>query len=306
MILPASIKAPLAALLFGFNTFFACLLIYPLAFVKFLIPLSRVHHFCTQMMVRIGELWISGNNLNMNLTQNISWKIDGLENLSHEKSYLIVCNHQSWMDIVILQRVFNRKIPFIRFFLKYELIYVPLLGWAWWALDFPFMKRHSRKYLELHPEKRNEDYESTKKACALFKGQSVTLLNFLEGTRFKKTKQLATQSPFENLLTPKVGGLAFVLNSMGEQFESLIDVTLYYPQGAVELWDALKGRLPEVVVHIRQHKIPSNLMNGNYSIDRNYRITLQKWVNEIWKQKDEELKKLRLVSPPGIEPGSNV
>ncbi len=295
--LPAPLKAPLAALLFAFNTLIACLFIYPVALVKLLFPARRVKDACTAVMIRMGEIWISGNDLNMRLTQNIHWDIQGLADLSHEKSYLISCNHQSWMDIVILQHVLNRKIPFIRFFLKYELIYVPLMGWAWWALDFPFMKRHSRKYLERHPEKRNEDFESTQKACAVFKGKNVTVLNFLEGTRFTEKKHQESNSPFENLLKPKAGGLAFVLNAMGEQFDSLLDVTIFYPKGAVGLWEAFEGKLPEVVVQVRRLEIPRALMKGDYLNDSQYREAVQKWVQNLWIEKDQAIQFIKKRSP---------
>ena len=57
--------------------------------------------------------------------------------------YLVLANHQSWVDILVLQKVFNRRIPLLRFFLKRQLFWVPLLGLAWWALDFPFMGRYT-------------------------------------------------------------------------------------------------------------------------------------------------------------------
>ena len=291
--LPALIKAPLAAFLFALNTVIACLLIYPLAFVKFLVPILRIKNACTALMIQICEIWISGNDLNMHLTQKICWDISGAEGLSKDKSYLIFSNHQTWMDIVVLHHVFNRKIPFIRFFLKYELIYVPLLGWAWWALDFPFMKRHSRSYLEMYPEKRNEDFKSTQKACAVFKGKNVTVLNFLEGTRFTLKKRENLKSPFENLLLPKAGGLAFVLNAMGEQFDSILDVTIFYPNGPVGLWEAFEGKLPEVKVHVTRISIPHELLKGNYLDDPQYRASVQSWLQQIWKAKDVRISSLK-------------
>lgn len=290
--LPAFIKAPLAALLFVLNTVIGCLLLYPFALIRLLVPVAFARNLCTRTMVFIAEAWISVNSFIMKLTQSIQWNIQGVENLNRKKSYLVISNHQSWMDIVILQHVFNRKIPFIRFFLKYELIYVPFLGWAWWALDFPFMKRHSKEYLRLNPDKRNEDFESTQKACAVFKGKNVTVLNFLEGTRITKEKQRLLNPPFENLLMPKAGGLAFVLNAMGEQFDSILDVTIHYPKGAVNLWEAFEGKFPEVNVIVKRIEIPLEFLKGDYLNDPVYREKLQAWVQDIWKVKDSVLKNL--------------
>jgi 1-acyl-sn-glycerol-3-phosphate acyltransferase len=287
--LPSFIRAPLAAFLFALNTALGCLSLYPFAFLKLIVPHKGFQDLCTRIMVRIAELWISGNDLNIAFTQKIRWNIEGLEKLSRDKSYLVISNHQSWVDIVILQHVFNRKIPFIRFFLKHQLIYVPLLGWAWWALDFPFMKRHSKKFLELHPEKRNEDFESTKKACAHFKGKNVSVLNFLEGTRFTPAKRAAQNSPYKNLLMPKAGGLAFVLNAMGEQFDSLLDVTIYYPHGPVTFWQLFKGDLKEIFVNVEKTPIPPELLRGDYLENEEYRSKIQLWSKTLWEKKERHL-----------------
>lgn len=297
--LPAWIKAPFSAFLFILNSVVACLLIYPFALIKIIFPIKPIQSFCSRAMIRIGEIWISGNDLNMAFTQNIQWDIQGTEGLSRDKSYFVTANHQSWTDIVILQHVLNRKIPFIRFFLKYELIYVPLLGWAWWALDFPFMKRYSKKYLQSHPEKRNEDFESTQKACAIFKGKNVAILNFLEGTRFTEQKRELQSSPYQHLLMPKAGGLAFVLNAMGEQFDSFLDVTIFYPNQPVNLWEAFKGGLPRVVIKVRRIPIPQELLKGDYLEDSVYRQNIQAWTQDLWLQKDKILSSFKnSVTPP--------
>ncbi len=67
--------------------------------------------------------------------------MQGVDSLHQRGWYLVSSNHQSWVDILVLQRIFHGRIPFLKFFLKQELIWVPVIGLAWWALDFPFMKR---------------------------------------------------------------------------------------------------------------------------------------------------------------------
>lgn len=244
-------------------------------------------------MVQLAENWISVNDFNFKLTQNIQWHIQGLDSLDLHKSYFIISNHQSWMDIVIVQKIFNKKIPFIRFFIKQELIFVPFLGWVWWALNFPFMKRYSKKYLLLHPEKRNDDLVSTRKACAVFKGQNVSILNFLEGTRNTPEKHTASNSPYKNLLPPKAGGLAYTLNAMGEQFDSILDVTIFYPQKPVTLIEVLQGKLSALEIHVKKIKIPQEFLKGNYVNDHQYRDSLQNWVHNLWQKKDDELQALK-------------
>lgn len=280
------LKGIISGSLFFLNTLFWCLLLYPFVLLKILIPIPSFRLWCTRTMARIAELWISGNDLNIALTQRIKWKVELPPNLSLDRSYLVCSNHQSWVDIVVLQHVFNRKIPFLRFFLKQQLLYVPFLGAAWWALDYPFMKRHTREYLRKHPEKRGEDLRTTMKAIEKFKDSKVSILNFLEGTRFTKAKHDRQASPFQNLLTPKAGGFAFALEAMNEKLHSILDVTIVYPAGAPSLWGALCGQLDEVVVHVREVPPPRDLLNGSYLTNPETKAKLHTWVTNLWKQKD--------------------
>ena len=132
----------------------------------------------------------------------------GVEGLLRDGWYLVIANHQTWVDIVILQAVFNRRIPFLKFFIKQELIWFPLLGIAWWAMDMPFMKRFSPSYLAKNPHMKGKDRETTRRACEKFRDTPTSVLNFIEGTRFSENKRVDRKSPYNHLLQPRAGGLA--------------------------------------------------------------------------------------------------
>lgn len=204
---------------------------------------------------------------------------------------MVIANHQSWVDIVILQRVLNRKIPFLKFFLKKELIFVPFLGLAWWALDFPFMRRYSTAQLRKNPKLRGKDIEITRKACAKFKSKPVSVMNFVEGTRFKADKHRQQNSQFKHLLKPKAGGLAFALSAMGEHIHKLVDVSIYYPEKVPSYWDYISGQVKEVHVHINVSEIPA-AMRGDYMKDREFKIAFQEQLNQLWLKKDQTLELL--------------
>jgi 1-acyl-sn-glycerol-3-phosphate acyltransferase len=293
--LPGPLKGLVSGTILVLNSVVWTLPLYPLALVKMLAPNQKLRDHCTRVMIGIAELWAECNRLNLEFTQNIHWDIQGVEGLRYDKSYLICANHQSWVDIFVLQRVFNRKIPFMRFFLKQELIWVPLMGGAWWALDFPFMKRYSKSYLDKHPEKRGEDLKTTRLACERFRGMPIAVINFLEGTRFTPMKHKSQASPYKHLLKPKAGGVAFVLECMGDQFDSLLDVTIQYPKGAVPFIGMLMGRMPEVVVRVEKRPIPRELLGGGYLENDQARDQAQAWVRTLWNQKDELLDRLTSV-----------
>ncbi len=291
--LPIPIRGVITAILLVLNVVLWSIFLYPLIFLKFVIPNQAFRRLLTLPIVKFAENWVTCNDVNLYLFQKIHFDIEGVTGLDKNKSYLVCSNHQSWVDILMLQHALNRRIPFMRFFVKQELAYIPLLGGIWWALDFPFMKRYSREYLEKHPEKRGTDLKTTKAACEKFRGSRICVLNFLEGTRLTPSKFAKQKSPFKNLLSPKSGGIAFVLEAMGTQFDSLIDVTLVYPKGAPTMMKMCFGQLPEVIIRVRKIPIPKELLQGDYLNNSVFRESMQNWVREIWEHKDRLIDELK-------------
>jgi len=298
MFLPEFLRVTLAFLAFITNTLLHCLPLFALAIVKLLVPVHAIRTGLSRALILIAESWIAVNGFTFRLFARIVWQVEGGEQLRYEGHYLVLSNHQSWVDIPVLQRTFNKRIPFLKFFLKQELIWVPILGIAWWALDFPFMKRHSKEYLEKHPEMRGKDLETTRRACDKFRHLSVSVMNFVEGTRFTDGKHAQQQSPYRNLLKPKTGGVAFVLNSMGDVLQSIVDVTIVYPQGRPTFMDLMAGRIQRVRVVIRELTIPRDLLGGDYENDPAYRERCQQWLGQLWADKDALITRLRAQPSP--------
>ncbi len=285
--LPSALLGPIALFLMFLNTLFWVIPLYIITFFKLLIPISSWRRFCTQILMRFAENWIAANNAIFHHTQHTQWHIQGVENLDPDDWYLVSANHQSWLDIFVLQRVFNRRIPFLKFFTKQELIWFPLLGPAWWALDFPFMKRYSKEKLAKHPELRGKDLETTRKMCARFQDDPVSIINFLEGTRFNPAKQKKQGSPYRFLLNPKAGGIAFVLAAMEERIKTMLNVTIVYPDGHAGFWDFLRGKTKRIIVHVEKLAIPSSFLRGDYMDDPAFREEFQAWVRDLWQEKDK-------------------
>jgi 1-acyl-sn-glycerol-3-phosphate acyltransferase len=289
--LPAPLRIPLAVLLLILNTVLHVLPLFALTFVKLLLPLHGVRVALSRALVAIAESWIGVNSALIDGFTRTRWQVEGLEGLQRDGNYLVLCNHQSWVDIPVLQKIFNRRIPFLRFFLKSQLIWVPLLGPAWWALDFPFMKRHSREQLAKHPELAGKDRETTRRACEKFRHLPVSVMNFVEGTRFTRAKHDAQGSTYRHLLRPKAGGVAFVLDAMGEGLHAILDVTIVYAQGAGSMMDLIAGRIRDIRVHVRHRAIDPDL-RGDYESDAVFRERFQAWVNALWMDKDAEVERL--------------
>ncbi|PSS53774.1 acyltransferase [Pseudomonas sp. BBP2017] len=263
------------------------------ALLKLVLP-GRYRDYASWTVMWIAETWSEIDKLIFHLCIPTVWDVRGADDLRLDTSYLAISNHQSWVDIPALIQALNRRIPFFKFFLKKELIWVPLLGLAWLALDYPFMKRYSKAFLAQHPHLKGQDLEITKAACELFKRQPVTVVNYLEGTRFTEAKRAAQQSPYKHLLKPKAGGIAFVLAALGEQLDALLDITIVYPgDKAPGFWDLLSGAVPKVIIDIQVHELDPALWDGDYENDPLLRQTVQDWVNQLWSDKDQRIEALR-------------
>ncbi|MBX3588910.1 MAG: acyltransferase [Ramlibacter sp.] len=290
--LPPLARGVIAFILLVVNTLFWCALLFAVSLVKLVLPFGAVRKRIDPVLNAIATAWIACNGGWMRLTQRTTWDVQGVADLPYAGWYLVNCNHQSWVDIFVLQRVMNRRIPMLKFFLKQELIYVPVIGLAWWALDFPFMKRHGKAELRKNPDLRRQDRETTRRACQKFSLVPTSVMNFAEGTRFTAVKHQAQGSPYQHLLKPKAGALALALDAMGGQFQSLIDVTIVYPGGAPTFWEFLCGRTPQVVLRARQLPIPAELMGGDYEGDSEFRGLFHRWLADLWAQKDAQISAL--------------
>lgn len=259
-----------------------------------LLPHPALQRQAARYCVGVARCWVGTNQLIFRALHPMNWEIEFNGSPDPRRSYLLIGNHQSWADILVLLDVFHGRVPFLRFFLKYELLYVPIIGLVCWAMDFPFMKRHTRETLAARPQLRNEDLETTRRTCAVYKTQPVTVVNFLEGTRFTEVKRQGRHSPFRHLLRPKSAGVAFTLGAMGEQFAGVLDVTLAYrpPRDKSLLWSWLCGEQDQISLIVDLLPIPADLLHGDYDQDPAYRARVQRWVNGIWERKDERLKRL--------------
>ena len=284
------LNGALTALLMILNTVFWLPLILTAIFLKF-IPSAYTKKMANTILNFLVTTWISVNSLILGFTKNIRWNLSGLENLNMKKNYLVLSNHQSWSDILILQKLLNRKVPMLRFFIKQSLIWVPVLGLAWWALDYPFMKRHSKAEIARKPHLAGKDVEATRKACEKYKTIPVSVMNFVEGSRFTEKKRVEGQSRYKNLLNPRPGGTGLVLTSMGDYLSDILNVTIKYGENRRSFWGFLSGRVKEITVVVETIPVTEEL-KGDFHSDQEYRERFINWLNNLWQEKDLLLEKI--------------
>jgi len=260
-----------------------------LALIKFAVPFAGFRRVMSRWIMAIGEFWIDINSRIFAAVNDTHWEIKGIDDLKRGSWYLVMSNHQTWVDILALQTALNRRAPFLKFFIKQELVWFPFLGIAWWAMDMPFMKRYSKSYLAKHPEKKGMDLEITRKACQKFRDTPTSIMNFIEGTRFSPEKKIRRESPFTYLLPPRAGGIALALSSMGDMFDAILDITIVYPGEPPNFWMLFCGEFKHVIIDIELRPVEEWMVSGDYSNDREYRRQFHQWLTTIWQEKDAHI-----------------
>jgi 1-acyl-sn-glycerol-3-phosphate acyltransferase len=257
-----------------------------------LIPIRPWQRCCNYFLHNILIYWAAWFRFIRRLTMRIEWDLRGVENLKPDDWYLLISNHQSWVDILVLSQVFNHRIPPVKFFMKKELLWtLPFAGLAAKLLDFPFMERHSKSALAKRPDLKGKDLLTTRKACEKFKYTPTTVLNFVEGTRFTPQKHAQQASPYQYLLRPKAGGTAFALGAMGEYFHKILNITVVYPNAQADAWHYFSGRIKKIVVHVEELLITPDLL-GDYENNREFRVYFQQWLNDLWRRKDKLIEEI--------------
>lgn len=285
----------------GLTTFFLIIFVLVIGFgtltiiniPRIIIPLRSFKIFLSKVSNVIGDITVYWVKLTMILMHGNNIELIGDDKeFKMDEWYMAMSNHQSWADIFVLLVSANYKIPLLKFFMKKELWWIPFVFLANKTLNMPFVNRHSKEELKKNPRLRAKDYENTIKSCKRFLRSPSTIFSYAEGTRFTRDKHEKQNSPYKNLLKPKVGGMATALSAM-PKVNTLIDYSLIYKTNKRSAWDFLTGEMRHVKVRVKKYDIPESLKNRNYSTDEQYREDFKVWIESIWAEKDEDIENLK-------------
>lgn len=287
--LPSFIILPISLFCFTVNLALWGGLVTLAGIGKLLLPVPAIQRQFSRLAHWAYRHWSLHNKQLIEIFNKVDWQLSGLTELRQDSWYLLISNHKSWLDIPVLSQFALSRIPEPKFFLKEELKWVPFIGSASWALDMPFMKRYSQAQIKRNPSLKGKDIETTRRSCEKFQTMPTTIINFVEGTRYTAAKHRAKNSPFDFLLPPKAGGIAFTLASMGSQFNAVLDITLIYPDNQHHvLVDMLLGRLKRVVIQVDVLQVDEQII-GDYFEDEAFRQQFQLWLNQRWVTKDQNI-----------------
>jgi len=256
--------------------------------LKYFFPVKPWMLLMTRLMSALIIFWGDCMRFGVVLFTQTSVEVRGMEGLSKEKNYLIIANHQSWADVLLIYQRFNHKISAIKVFMKSQLLWLPVIGWGCWLMGFPFLKRYTKEQLVKNPSLKGKDIKSTKKMCRRAAQIPVTIMSFVEGTRYRDYKAKRQKTPYQHLLKPRAGGVAYIMTAMEDMLDQVLDVTLIYPAGKSGFWYYLCGTLPKVIIQVHPRPI-TKAMIGDYAEDRDFRTHFQAWLNQLWLEKDNEI-----------------
>jgi hypothetical protein len=80
---------------------------------------------------------------------------------------------------------------------------------------------------------------------------------------------------------------------LGDKFNSLLNITIVYPDGIPTFWQFLCGEFKRVTVRVQNIEIPQYILRGDYEGDDNFRAAFQLWVQQLWQEKDLQIELLR-------------
>ncbi|MBD3894309.1 acyltransferase [Halomonas sp. ML-15] len=285
----STLKGLVSALLLIVTTLFWGIPLFVLILLKLIAPGRQAKLRVLSGLNGVALNWIGANLWWMRRWLKPQLDIRSPDDLSPQRWWLVLSNHRSWTDIFVLQFALHRRIPMPRFFLKQQLIWIPIVGQAWWALEFPFMRRYSRAKLARNPGLAERDRRATQRMCERARQMPLAIYNFVEGTRFTVAKRDAQDSPYRHLLRPKAGGIAQVASLLGDDLSGILDATLSYAKPNPTFWGFLCGREGLIHCHIRRLEVPNWMPGGDYHQDPDYKERFHSWINALWQDKDHTL-----------------
>lgn len=269
-----------------------------MALIKLILPLRPILKLVDVVNQLMFKLFCLNNAFLIRLTNKADWDIQGVENVKVNGSCIIISNHVTWADIVLLCHIYRGRIPITKFFLKQSLIWIPIIGQVCYAVGMPFLRRYTRAQILKNPKLKTKDLDATRKACKSLIHYPSTLVNFVEGTRFTEAKAVAQKTPYRNLMPPKAASLAVALGIIGNKIDCVLNTTLIYPDsksGSNIFFTLLCGRLNKFTarVEVITKETIEQSMVGDYLGDKQFKRAFTNQLRDIWQAKDENISALK-------------
>ncbi|MFT6046248.1 MAG: 1-acyl-sn-glycerol-3-phosphate acyltransferase, partial [Arenicella sp.] len=102
------------------------LLVLPVSIISLLLPLPIIARVANYIVAKIYRNAVRMDSFWMQDVVGIRLIVKGARN--KDKTPVVICNHQSWFDIPLVQEVITGKGPIVRFLIKQEIVWIPIIG----------------------------------------------------------------------------------------------------------------------------------------------------------------------------------
>lgn len=254
----------ITALIVVINLSFWMIPLIILGLLKYIVRQKDIRHFLTVLTELCYRGAVFVHNVWMFSVVGVDMQVEG--ELPDHPAPIIISNHQTWMDIPVLHGVVTGDGgPIIKFLVKRELLWVPIIGWICYALGFPALNRGQGA------NAREKDFAAIQAFSKSLTTERGGLLIFAEGTRFTAEKHRNQKSTYTHLLTPRPGGLKIALATTPPG-TPVVDLTIVY-QGDTHFWRCLGGRTRVIKIVVRNY---DSAEIGD----------VRKWLVQRWREKD--------------------
>jgi 1-acyl-sn-glycerol-3-phosphate acyltransferase len=111
------LRGCLALILAVLNIVFIPSLVFIFGILRTLIPIDFVRQGLNWFIQNVLAVsWMRINSFIIWLCAHPEWDIKGIGTLRKKGKYFLICNHQSWIDVLILHKIFGGRIPTPVFF----------------------------------------------------------------------------------------------------------------------------------------------------------------------------------------------
>jgi hypothetical protein len=178
---------------------------FPVIGLLKLLPVARWRALCGLVLDRMATLWISVNNLNLKITKRSTGRYGSrrpqpARMVSRNRKPPLPGRHPYFTKGVQsqdpLSQVLSEKGAHLGAAHGHRVV----------GARFPLHEALLRCFSEKVPAPQGEGHRDHAEACEKFRHIPVSIMNFVEGTRFTHEKHRRQNSPFANLLRPKAGG----------------------------------------------------------------------------------------------------
>ncbi len=218
----------------------------------------------------------------MNLVQRTRWHLKGLEGLDYQHSYLVteqppeLGRHHG---VAIRAQSTDSPAEVL------PQAGIDLGAGDWSGVVGVGLSVHEALHQGLlgeAPEKKGKDLETTRKTCAKFRANPVGIFNLPKALGLRRANMPSRSRRFATLLKPKAGGIAFVLDAMGEQLKSLVNVTIHYPGGRPGYGTCSAARCRTWWCSLKRCRFQPSSSAGIMSRMRSIGWRSRGWINQLW------------------------